>query len=124
VIERELLLKASDLFNRKLYFECHDLLEEAWSEARGEDRDLLQSLIHVSVGLYHVAAGNHKGAKSLLEQGILGLEPFLPARDGLDLLGLSSRARRCLEKTERALAGERIQWEVEDVPVMRLAPTE
>jgi predicted metal-dependent hydrolase len=124
VIDRELLLRASDLFNRKLYFECHDLVEEAWSEAQGEDRDLLQSLIHVSVGLYHVAAGNHKGAKSLLERGVLGLEPFLPARDGLDLLGLSRRARRCLEKTELALAGERIEWEAEDVPVMRVAAVE
>ena len=124
MIDRELLVRASDLFNRKLYFECHDLLEEAWSEAKGDDRALLQALIHVSVGLYHVAAGNHKGAQSLLSQGILGLEPFLPARDGLDLLGLSSQARRCLEKTERTLAGESIQWEVEDVPVMRVVPKE
>jgi len=124
VIDRELLRRASDLFNRKLYFECHDLLEEAWSEAKGDDRDLLQSLIHVSVGLYHVAAGNHKGAKSLLERGVLGLEPFLPTRDGLDLLGLSRQARRCLEKTERALAGETIEWDALDVPVMRLAAME
>jgi len=123
VIDRGLLLRASDLFNRKLYFECHDLLEDTWSEAKGADRDLLQSLIHVSVGLYHVAAGNHKGAKSLLERGVRGLEPFLPMRDGLDLLGLSRQAERCLEKTERALAGERIEWEVEDVPVMRVDPT-
>ena len=124
MIDRELLLRASALFNRKLYFECHDLLEEAWSEAKGEDRDLLQSLIHVSVGLYHVAAGNHEGAKSLLERGVLGLERFLPARDGLDLLGLSRQARRCLEKTERAPAGARIEWEAEDVPVMKVAAVE
>ncbi|HJS73266.1 MAG TPA: DUF309 domain-containing protein, partial [Vicinamibacteria bacterium] len=59
MIERDLLLRAAELFNKKMYFECHDLLEEAWSEAKGEDRELLQALIHVSVGLYHVAAGNH-----------------------------------------------------------------
>ena len=35
------------------------------------------------VGLYHVAARNHAGAKSLLERGIDGLAPFLPAREGL-----------------------------------------
>ena len=124
MIDRELLLRASALFNRKLYFECHDLLEEAWSEAKGEDRDLLQSLIHVSVGLYHVAAGNHKGAKSLLERGVLGLEAFLPERDGLDLLGLARQARRCLEKAERALSGETIEWEAADVPVMRVIAME
>ncbi len=120
MIDRELLLKASGLFNRKLYFECHDLLEEAWSEARGEDRDFLLSLLQVSVGLYHVAAGNHQGAKSLLERGVVGLEPFLPTRDGVDVLGLASKARRCLEKVGRALSGERIEWEAEDVPVMRV----
>jgi hypothetical protein len=124
VIARSLLLRASELFNRKLYFECHDLLEDAWSEARGEDRDLLQALIHVSVGLYHVAAGNHEGAKSLLERGVRGLEPFLPASQGLDLLGLVSKARLCLEKTERALSGESIEWEPDDVPVMNLAEVE
>jgi predicted metal-dependent hydrolase len=124
VIDRALLLRAAELFNRKLYFECHDLLEEAWSEAKGEDRELLQALIHVSVGLYHLAAGNHKGAKSLLERGVMGLEPFLQTRDGLDLLGLATKARLCLAKTERALAGERIDWEAEDVPVMKVAAVE
>jgi hypothetical protein len=123
-MDRPLLAEASDLFNRKLYFECHDLLEEAWSSARGEDRDFLRSLIHVSVGLYHVAASNHRGAASLLKSGIQGLEKFLPARDGLDVLALAETARRCLEKTERALAGETIQWEAEDVPLMRIAPAD
>jgi predicted metal-dependent hydrolase len=124
VTDRALLIRASSLFNRKLYFECHDLLEEAWSEASGDDRDFLQSLIHVSVGLYHVAAGNHQGAKSLLGRGVLGLDRFLPEREGLDLADLSAKARRCLEKTERALAGESIEWEAEDVPVMRLGAIE
>ncbi len=76
------------------------------------------------MGLYHVAAGNHVGAKSLVERGVAGLEPFLPARDGLELLELSARARRCLVKTERALAGETIEWEADDVPVMRLTGVE
>lgn len=124
MIERDLLLRAAELFNKKLYFECHDLLEEAWSEAKGEDREFLQSLIHVSVGLYHVAAGNHKGAQSLLGQGISGLQPFLPERHGLDLVTLVAGARRCLEKTERALAGEAIEWEAVDVPVMKVSAIE
>jgi predicted metal-dependent hydrolase len=124
VIRRELLERASDLFNRKLYFECHDLLEDAWSGAKGEDRDLLQALIHLSVGLYHLAAGNHKGARSQLEMGVRGLDPFLPTRDGLDLLALSEAARRCLAKIEDALDGRRIDWRPEDVPVMKLAAVE
>jgi uncharacterized protein len=124
MIERDLLLRAAELFNRKMYFECHDLLEEAWSEAKGGDRELLQALIHVSVGLYHVAAGNHKGAQSLLARGTEGLEAFLPERDGVDVLSLQRGARRVLEKTERALAGETIEWETADVPAMTVAALE
>jgi uncharacterized protein len=124
MIERALLVRAAELFNKKLYFECHDLLEEAWSDAKGEDREFLQSLIHVSVGLYHVAAANHKGAKSLLDRGVQALDRFLPERDGVDVLELQRGARRCLEKTERALAGQAIEWEAADVPVMKVSAIE
>jgi uncharacterized protein len=121
VIERALLIEAAELFNRKLYFECHDLLEDAWSGERGEDRAFLQALIHVSVGLYHVAAGNHQGAANLLESGVQGLEPFLPERAGLDVASLSASSRVCLGKSLRALAGEGIEWKPEDVPTMTVA---
>lgn len=124
MISRSLLLEASDLFNRKLYFECHDLLEEAWSEEKGQNRDFLQALIHASVGLYHVAAGNHKGARNLLERAVSGLEPHVPERDGLDVGNLLKKLRRCLDKTERALAGESIEWVADDVPRMDVAAGE
>jgi uncharacterized protein len=120
VIARELLLGAADLFNQKLYFECHDLLEDAWSGERGEDRAFLQALIHVSVGLYHLAAGNHQGAANLLERGVEGLEPFLPERSGLDLASLSEKAGVCLDKARRELARETTVWTPEDVPTMKL----
>jgi hypothetical protein len=124
MVERRLLLEASDLFNRKHYFECHDVLEDAWSGETGEDREFLQALIHASVGLYHVAATNHKGAASLLARAVEGLTPYAPERDGLDVDGLVARLRRCLSKTERALAGEPIEWTATDVPVMVVAALE
>jgi uncharacterized protein len=120
VTARALLLDAAELFNKKLYFECHDLLEDAWAGERGEERAFLQALIHVSVGLYHVAAGNHQGAANLLASGARGLEPFLPERSGLDVASLSAKTHVCLDKTRRALAGETIEWKAEDVPTMQL----
>jgi predicted metal-dependent hydrolase len=48
-----LLSDAADLFNRKLYFECHELLEDAWRESRGEEKQFLQGLIMLSVAMYH-----------------------------------------------------------------------
>ncbi|HXV61626.1 MAG TPA: DUF309 domain-containing protein [Vicinamibacteria bacterium] len=117
--DSNLLERAAGLFNRKLYFECHDLLEEAWAEEKGEDRKFLQGLIHVSVGLYHLAAGNYTGATNLLRSGIEKLERFAPSRHGLDLTGLLERARTCLDKSERLGAGEHLAWGDDDVPEMR-----
>ena len=121
VIDRDVLADAASQFNRKLYFECHDTLEEAWSGEIGEERDFLRALIHVAVGMYHVASGNHLGAANLLASGVEGLERFAPGRHGLDVAGLLERAKRCLEKSRRALEGEEPSWSAEDVPRMELS---
>lgn len=39
--------RAAELFNRKLYFECHDLLEDAWAGTRGGERPFLRGLIQI-----------------------------------------------------------------------------
>jgi predicted metal-dependent hydrolase len=119
-----LLGTAAKLFNDKLYFECHDVLEEAWAGEHGEEKAFLQGLISVSVGMYHVAAGNHQGAVNLLERGVASLQAFSPERDGLDVASLLGRARVCLQKSRRALAGEDITWESNDVPVMTVLAVE
>jgi len=118
VSKRPLLEKASELFNRKQYFECHDLLEDAWTGSRGPERDFLQGLIHIAVGMYHVAAGNHKGAVSQLGAGVVALERFRPEWEGLDVDGLLEGAWRCLEKSEQAEARGSVAWSAEDVPQM------
>lgn len=121
---RPLLVRASELFNDKLYFECHDFLEEAWADERGEEKDFLQGLISISVGMYHVAAGNHQGAVNLLERGVSRLQTFSPERGGLDVASLLGKARVCLEKSRSALSGEEFSWEAEDVPRMNVDAVE
>jgi predicted metal-dependent hydrolase len=122
MMDRPLLARAADLFNRKLYFECHDLLEDAWTGERGRERDFLQGLIHLAVGMYHLAADNYEGAVSQLGRGVHQLEPFSPEQDGLDVDALLATTRRCLAKAERALGRtDAIEWHAEDIPRMELA---
>lgn len=118
VITHDLLAEAARLFNEKLYFECHDYLEDVWRDARGDERAFLQGLIHVSVGMYHVAAANHQGAVNLLSSGAEALARFAPATDGLDVACLLVKASVCRDKSGRMLAGDTIEWDVEDVPRM------
>ena len=50
-------------FNRGLFFECHDTLEDLWSGIRGPARDFFQGLIQVAVAFHHVSNGNAPGAR-------------------------------------------------------------
>jgi hypothetical protein len=84
---------AAALFDAHLYFEVHELLEEHWRPAAGPEREALQGLIQVAVGLQHLANGNLAGARALLEEGAgrlrrgglagLALEPFARAVAGI-----------------------------------------
>ena len=118
------LAEAARLFNAKLYFEAHDTLEDAWQDARGVERAFFQALIHVSVGMYHVAAANHEGAVNLLSRALEALARFAPSTAGLDVTALVDAASICLEKSNKLLAGESVEWASEDVPRMEFGPTE
>ena len=56
------MARAVAQFNRGLYFECHETLEEVWRGLSGPSRDFFQALIQVSVGFHHLAKGNRNGA--------------------------------------------------------------
>ena len=64
------------LFNAGKFFECHEVWEIAWKEARGEPRAFLQGLIQAAVAILHAERGNHRGAISVYKK----------ARAKLDLL--------------------------------------
>ena len=66
-------------FNDRLFFECHDTLEEIWSGVRGASRDFFQGLIQAAVGFYHLGNGNRAGALSTLRRSLERLRRF-PAR--------------------------------------------
>jgi uncharacterized protein len=83
--ERAALERGVDEFNRGLFFECHDTLEELWSGVRGPSRDFFQGLIQVAVAFHHVSNGNAAGALSMIERA-LGRFRAYPARYfGFDL---------------------------------------
>lgn len=92
---KEALAAATVLFDAGLYFEVHELLEPYWVATTGSEREALQGLIQVAVGLQHLANHNARGARALLEQGserLRGAE--LP---GLDVAGFADAIRERLE---------------------------
>ena len=60
---------ATALWNERLFFEVHEVLEAEWKTARGDERQALQGLIQVAVAFHHLAHGNRRGARTLLAEG-------------------------------------------------------
>src|SRR6202007_3110756 len=76
---------AAALWNERLFFEVHEVLEVVWRSATGAVREALQGVIQIAVAFHHLAHGNVRGARSLLVEGrrrLGGVAPdTLPALD-------------------------------------------
>jgi predicted metal-dependent hydrolase len=96
----ELLQKGITLFNNCEFFQCHEVLEEAWTKEVGPRRLFLQALIHLAVGFYHCERRNPAGARSQLKKGIHKLALYLPSCEGIDTARLHREALAALERIE------------------------
>src|SRR5262245_28111657 len=59
-----------DYFNRQFYYECHDVWEEIWREAKGKEKVFYQALIMAAVSLYHFGNENLEGALSCYQKAL------------------------------------------------------
>lgn len=92
--------KGIQLFNRREFFECHEVLEEVWTPEQGPRRLFLQALIHVAVGFYHHTRGNPTGAIRQLRKALRKLAGFLPVCEGMDTARLHEEALAVLRQIE------------------------
>lgn len=87
------------LFNRRAFFECHEVLEDLWRPIRGPRRLFLQGVIHLAVGFYHHQQANPTGAERQLRKGLKKLAGYLPEFDGVDTARLYGDTLGYLETT-------------------------
>ena len=100
----ELLHRGILLFNNREFFQCHEVLEEAWTKEVGPRRLFLQALIHLAVGFYHRERANPAGARSQLKKGIHKLALYLPSCEGVDTARLHRETLAALERIEAGAA--------------------
>ena len=86
------------LFNAGLFFECHDVLEDFWSEQVCPERPLFQGLIQAAVALFHFEEGNLGGARRMYLSCIANLSGFPPVVGGMDLRGFQEQLKVCFEE--------------------------
>jgi predicted metal-dependent hydrolase len=75
------------LFNAGRFFDAHEVLEDAWSEAPRHSplRRHLQGMVQLAVAFHHQSTGNHVGARSVLERAMRNLNGADSSFPDLDL---------------------------------------
>lgn len=91
-------LEGIRLFNEEDFFECHDVLEELWSEVLGEEKKFYQGLIQASVALFHFGNENFGGARKLYLSSRKLLEAYQPNYLGLDVTRFLTDFQHCFQE--------------------------
>ena len=96
---KESLFTALDLFNNHKWYEAHDAFEEIWNSVDGDERQVIQGILQVSVSQFHLSKGNLNGATILLGEGLGRIKTRTNINIGIDLESFC----RCLEDLLRKL---------------------
>jgi len=98
-ISKDSLFNALNLFNNHEWYEAHDAFEEIWNSVDGDERQVIQGILQVSVSQFHLSKGNLNGATILLGEGLGRIKTRTKINLGIDLDSFC----RCLEDLLRKL---------------------
>lgn len=111
------LQKGIDEFNKQLFFECHETLEEIWLEEHGEDRRFYQGVIQIAAGYFKWQQGVPAGALKLWRMGLEKIEPYGPVYLGVDLASLMEAVKEHLQDLQLAQE-EGCEWPSLNFPTL------
>jgi len=90
---------ALNLFNDQKWYEAHDAFEDIWNTVDGDQRQVIQGILQVSVSQFHLSKGNLNGATILLGEGLGRIKTRTNINLGIDLESFC----KCLEDLLRKL---------------------
>lgn len=112
------------LFNRRDYFEAHEVWEALWMETSGPDKKFYQSLIQAAVGLCHFCNGNLRGADKLYRSARDYMQRYGQHFMGLDVPSFWGQMESCFRDV---LGGDPDRKGIEPaeelLPVIELSPS-
>ena len=108
------LSTALNLFNNHKLYEAHDAFEEIWNSVDGDERQVIQGILQVSVSQFHLSKGNLNGATILLGEGLGRIKTRTNTNLGIDLESFCE----CLEDLLKKLQYKEILSE-QDKPFLK-----
>lgn len=85
------------LFDAGEYYECHELLEEAWRAEQRPCRNLYQGILQLGIALYHIRRGHFAAALKMLRRAEHHLRPLPDVCRGIDVARLREMTRQIHE---------------------------
>jgi len=64
----EILKEGISLFNEERFWECHEVLEQIWHPAEGEERDIIQGLILTAAAFVHAQRNRTERSIAMLKK--------------------------------------------------------
>jgi len=104
---REDLERGVTLFNRRAYFESHEVWEDLWQVSEERDKDFLGALIQMAAALHlRFERGGGRGARNLLVRALTTLEGFRPEYRRVDVERLYAELEAYAERIEERKQSE------------------
>ena len=95
---KDSLQEAIDLFNNQKWYEAHDAFEDIWNDLVGDERQIVQGILQVSVSQFHLNKGNINGAMILLGEGLGRIKNKVSEDLEIDLILFCSSLESLLNK--------------------------
>ena len=94
------LFNALNLFNNQKWYEAHDAFEEIWNTLDGDERQIIQGILQVSVSQFHLTKGNINGATILMGEGLGRIKKRTNINLGVDLESFCKSLEELLRKLQ------------------------
>ena len=111
----ENFFKALNLFNNQKWYEAHDAFEDIWNDLVGDERQIIQGILQVSVSQFHLNKGNLNGAMILLGEGLGRIRNRVSEDLEIDLILLCSGLESLLNKLH-----SNIPLSQKDIPYLKI----
>ena len=90
-----------ECFNRQLYFEAHDVLEELWlADRKGPNYSFYKGLIQLAGAFVHLQKNRLRPAAALFKLADANLEKYPPFHEQLDVLEVRGLIHDWLQQLE------------------------
>lgn len=90
-----------DCFNRQLFYEAHDVLEDLWLPDRhGPNGDFYKGLIQLAGAFVHLQKKRLRPAAALFKLAQVNLKKYPPVHEQLDLIQVQNLIQNWLELLE------------------------